>query len=33
MPTAEVENWIRSRTTVSDGGFDSLPVDGQRRDQ
>jgi diguanylate cyclase (GGDEF)-like protein len=32
MPAAEVENWIRSRTTVSDGGFDSLPVDGQRRD-
>jgi EAL domain-containing protein (putative c-di-GMP-specific phosphodiesterase class I) len=32
MPAADVENWIRNRTTVSDGGFDSLPVDGQRRD-
>lgn len=32
MPSADVEAWIRGRTTVSDGGFDSLPVDGQRRD-
>ena len=33
MPAAEVESWIRNRTTVSDGGFASLPVDGHRRDQ
>jgi diguanylate cyclase (GGDEF)-like protein len=32
MPAADVEFWIRDRTTVSDGGFDSLPVDGQRLD-
>jgi diguanylate cyclase (GGDEF)-like protein len=32
MPAAEVESWIRDRTTVSDGRFDSLPVDGQRLD-
>jgi len=32
MPAAEVETWIRERTTVSDGGFDSLPVDGRHLD-
>jgi diguanylate cyclase (GGDEF)-like protein len=32
MPATEVEGWIRGRTTVSDGGFDSLPVDGRRRE-
>ena len=32
MPAAEVECWIRDRTTVSDGGFESLPVAGRRLD-
>ncbi|HEX8303255.1 MAG TPA: EAL domain-containing protein [Jatrophihabitans sp.] len=32
MPASEVEFWIRHRTTVSDGRFDSLPMDGQRLD-
>jgi len=30
MPATEVAAWIRDRTTVSDGGFDSLPADGHR---
>ena len=32
MPAGEVECWIRDRTTLSDGRFDSLPLDGQRLD-
>jgi diguanylate cyclase (GGDEF)-like protein len=32
MPAREVESWINQRTTLADGGFDSLPLDRQRLD-
>ncbi len=32
MPADQVEAWIRDRTTVSDGGFDPLPIEGRPGD-